>query len=203
MFQLIFKGERVQGTDEQAARANAMALFKATTAQVDRMFSGQRVVIRNRLDEATALKYQAVLRKNGLLAHVEPMEGQAGAPPESPREAGREPEAAAPQAAAASASAGRAESGAAGGVRVEPGDRLDVAGEKVDEILSHSSLTVDAPGARLSEEHQVEAPHFEHLDEITVAPAGADIGEAIERPPAPVPDTSHLSLADDPQGTSS
>jgi len=199
MFQLIFKGERVQGTDEQTARANAMALFKATTAQVDRMFSGQRVVIRNRLDEPTALKYQAVLRKNGLLAHIEPMDDQPTSSSAPPRAAGaaQKPSASPAPAPAAPASPGTA------GVRVEPGERLDVAGEKVDEILSHTALTVDAPGVRLSEEHEVESPRFEHLDEITVAPAGADIGEATERPPAPVPDTSHLSLVDDKQGASS
>ena len=47
MYQLVFKGELSPGVDQQTARANAMALFKATIAQVERMFSGQRVVIRN------------------------------------------------------------------------------------------------------------------------------------------------------------
>lgn len=191
MFQLIFRGERVAGTDEQTARANAMALFKATIAQVDRMFSGQRVVIRNRLDQATALKYQSVLRKNGLVAHIESMEDQAGeqaAGPSSPGQAG-------PSEPTPAGESPRPDTGS--GVKVEPGDRLEVAGEKVDQILSRSSLSVDEPGVRLSEPRSVEVPRFEHLDEITLAPVGADLEEIVERPPTAVPDISHLSLVDE------
>ena len=80
MYQLVFRGECTPQTDEATARANAMALFKATVDQVDRMFSGQRVVIRNKLDEAQAGKYEAVLRKHGMIAHIEPMEGTAPPP---------------------------------------------------------------------------------------------------------------------------
>ena len=51
MFQLVFKGECVPGTDLETARNNARTLFKASLDQVDRMFSGQPVVIRNKLEE--------------------------------------------------------------------------------------------------------------------------------------------------------
>ena len=196
MFQLIFRGERTAGTDEQTARANAMALFKATIAQVDRMFSGQRVVIRNGLDQATALKYQAVLRKNGLVAHIESMEEQAD---EQGRQAGG-PAAPAEGGRSAGPSTGGSEASrpaAGSGVKVEPGDRLEVAGEKVDQILAGSSLSVDEPGVRLSGPRSVEVPRFEHLDEITLAPVGADLEEIVERPPTAVPDISHLSLVDE------
>lgn len=40
MYQLVFKGECVPGTDVQVARNNARALFKASVEQVERMFSG-------------------------------------------------------------------------------------------------------------------------------------------------------------------
>lgn len=188
MFQLVFKGERTTEVDEPTARANAMALFKATVAQVERMFSGQRVVIRNQLDEVTAQKYQALLRRHGLVTHVEAMaSSSAGSPPAA--------ESAASQTAGSNAAQAVASTGRR--VEVEPGDRLQVAGDQVDKILSHSSLSVAQPGVRLSDSQEKPPAHFEHLDEITVAPVGVDLGEQHEVVPLPEPDISHLSLMDE------
>ena len=75
MFQLVFKGECTPGTDPATARSNARTLFKATVDQIERMFSGQPVVIRNKLEEVQAEKYRAVLQKHGMVAYVQPMEG--------------------------------------------------------------------------------------------------------------------------------
>lgn len=199
MFQLIFKGECSPGTDLATARNNARALFKASLDQVDKMFSGQRVVIRNKLDEAQAEKYLAVLKKHGMVAYVEPMAGSAPAPapaPARPVPARPQPEAAA-SAPETSAQPAPPPAPAGQGVAVEPGDRLPVAGDKVDSILSSSGLSLDPVGVTLAESEEVEPPMFDHLDEWTVAPAGSDIGVERDTPPPVVPDTSHLSLADD------
>lgn len=208
MYQLVFKGECAPGTDEQTARANAMALFKATLDQVDRMFSGNRVVIRNKLDEVQAAKYEAVLRKHGMIAHIEPMAGSSSAPAapssttsspaSSPQSATPEPtprsEPAPPT--QSEPATQQAQPSNSGGVPVEPGDRLQVAGEKVDSILSGSSLKVDAAHDRLSEVREVETPMFEHLDDWTLAPPGSTLVEKTEEVPPVVPDISHLSLVD-------
>ncbi|WP_148861488.1 hypothetical protein [Marinobacter fonticola] len=197
MYQLIFKGECAPGIDEQTARANAMALFKATLDQVERMFSGSRVVIRNKLDEAQAAKYEAVLRKHGMIAHVEPMDGAPASSSPSPG-ASTQPEPA-PRAEPeppAQTAASEVPRPSAGGVPVEPGDRLLVAGERVDSILSGSSLKVDAVHDRLSEAREVEAPLFEHVDDWTLAPPGSTLVERREEVPPMVPDISHLSLVD-------
>jgi hypothetical protein len=207
MFQLVFRGECAEGTDEQTARQNARALFKATVEQVDKMFSGQPVVIRNRLEEDQAEKYRAVLRKHGMIAYVQPMGGaapearkpEAGTASPSPAKpaqapaAAPEPRAESPQANASpgpQAPAGKAP-------EVEPGDRLPVAGEKVDSILAGSGLTLDPVGVTLEEHREVEAPMFQHLDDWSLAPPGSDLGVKRETPPPVVPDVSHLSLADD------
>lgn len=197
MFQLVFKGECAPGTDLNTARTNARALFKASLEQVDKMFSGQRVVIRNKLDDAQAEKYRQVLLKHGMVAHIEPM---ASAPSMRSTPAPQPGPAAAAPLPDAPNSAGRpavAKSAASEGVAVEPGDRLPVAGDKVDAILSGTGLSLDPVGVTLVEAEDVEAPMFEHLDDWTVAPAGSDIGVERDLPPPPVPDTSHLSLADD------
>lgn len=192
MFQLVFKGECVPGTDLETARSNARNLFKASLEQVDRMFSGQPVVIRNKLEEVQAEKYRAVLKKHGMVAYVQPMA-------EAPAPGGwrSSPESTQPS---QPAPATRPEPTPAATRQVperEPGDRLPVAGEKVDDILSGSGLSLDPVGVTLAEQTEVEAPMFQHLDEWSLAPAGSDLGVKRDLPPPMVPDVSHLSLADD------
>ena len=195
MFQLVFKGECVPGTDLETARNNARTLFKASLDQVDRMFSGQPVVIRNKLEEAQAEKYRAVLKKHGMVAYVQPMaetrpaagattQAESSAPASQPR----------PQ---PTPSAPKAEEKRQGVPETEPGDRLPVAGENVDTILSGSGLSLDPVGVTLTEKTEVEPPMFQHLDEWSLAPAGSDLGVERDLPPPVVPDVSHLSLADD------
>ncbi|WP_297798140.1 hypothetical protein [uncultured Marinobacter sp.] len=192
MFQLVFKGECTPGTDVATARNNARTLFKASAEQVGRMFSGQPVVIRNKLEAEQAEKYRAVLAKHGMVAYVQPMPGTEPArreTPSPPPASNPEPAEPTPQQQSAHSS-GEAPA-------VEPGDRLSVAGEKVDSILAGSALSLDPVGVSLAEHQEVEAPMFQHLDEWTLAPAGTDLGVERDLPPPMVPDVSHLSLADD------
>lgn len=195
MFQLVFKGECTSGTTLDAARNNARSLFKASLEQVDRMFSGQPVVIRNKLDEPQAQKYKAVLHKHGMVAYVEPMAGAPAA--KFPEKAPSEP---APARAGPStlATESRPSEKPAGNVSqrpaTEPGDRLPVAGDKVDDILAGSGLSLDPVGVTLMTHKEVEAPMFQHLENWTLAPPGSELGVKRELPPPVVPDVSHLSL---------
>ncbi|WP_449287395.1 hypothetical protein [Marinobacter sp. PE14] len=195
MFQLVFKGECVPGTDLETARNNARTLFKASLGQVDRMFSGQPVVIRNKLEEVQAEKYRAVLKKHGMVAYVQPMADDRPAAGAAPQPAPSAP-ASQPRPQPAS-SALPAEEKRSGVPETEPGDRLPVAGDKVDTILSGSGLSLDPVGVSLTEKTEVEPPMFQHLDEWSLAPAGSDLGVERDLPPPMVPDVSHLSLADD------
>lgn len=192
MFQLVFKGECTPGIEVATARNNARTLFKASTEQIERMFSGQPVVIRNKLEAEQAEKYRAVLAKHGMVAYVQPMPGVEPARSESPSSAP------APTSASAEPTP-RNQPARSGGEAptVEPGDRLSVAGDKVDTILAGSGLSLDPVGVTLAEHQEVEAPMFQHLDEWTLAPAGTDLGVERDLPPPVVPDVSHLSLADD------
>lgn len=194
MFQLVFKGECTPGTDPTAARNNAKNLFKASPEQVGRMFSGQPVVIRNKLEEVQAEKYRAVLQKHGMVAYVQPMEV---AKPSTARQAPtREPRAQtqpAPESGPGEREAASAKP--ASSVAVEPGDRLPVAGDKVDTILAGSGLTLDPVGVILEQHREAPAPMFQHLDDWTLAPPGSELGVKRELPPPVVPDVSHLSLA--------
>ena len=206
MYQLVFKGECTPGTDPQVARDNARNLFKASVEQIDRMFSGQPVVIRNRLEQVQAEKYQAVMRKHGMVAYIQPMAGTTPPkPPEARPETPAQPASrsrTAGDSAGASAPSGTTSSPQPAAARgqvpdVEPGDRLSLAGERVDDILAGSGLSLDPAGVTLVEPEDVAAPEFEHLDDWSVAPAGSDIGVERDLPPPAVPDVSHLSLKDD------
>lgn len=199
MFQLVFKGECTPGTDPATARNNAKTLFKATAEQIDRMFSGQPVVIRNKLEEVQAEKYRLVLQKHGMVAYVQPMEGVASSPAPRPEPAASSQSAQKPAPSAESGSAEPAVSSGKPGasVAVEPGDRLQVAGEKVDSILAGSGLTLDPVGVALEEHREAPTPMFQHLDDWTLAPPGSDLGVKREVPPPVVPDVSHLSLTDE------
>tara|TARA_R110000824_G_scaffold16866_7_gene69274 strand:- start:15 stop:629 length:615 start_codon:yes stop_codon:yes gene_type:complete len=193
MYQLVFKGECAPGVDIATARSNARSLFKASVEQVERMFSGSPVVIRNKLDEEQAEKYRAVLTKHGMVAYVQPMPGSqpqaTRAPAARPASTTQEPAKIVSH--PASSRPGTGTSG------VEPGDRLPVAGDKVDDILAGSALGLDPVGVILVEPEEVEPPMFQHLEDWTLAPAGSDIGVERDLPPPIVPDVSHLSLVDD------
>jgi hypothetical protein len=204
MFQLVFKGECTSGTELSAARSNAQALFKASLEQVDRMFSGKAVVIRNKLDEAQAEKYKQVLQKHGMVAYVEPMpEARSPEPaPEKPSrpapgDAGHEPQGRAGTASASPAASQKQRPPTRAGEEPqnEPGDRPNVAGEKVDDILAGSSLSLDPVGITLAEYKETPPPMFQHLDTWTLAPVGSDLVEKRQAPAPKVPDVSHLSLA--------
>ncbi|MCL7945612.1 hypothetical protein [Marinobacter sp. ATCH36] len=197
MFQLVFKGECAPGTDPATARSNAKTLFKATVEQVDRMFSGQPVVIRNKLEEAQAEKYRAVLQKHGMVAYVQAMEGAAPSSPSRPAPGSETRAQAQPEPPPRTSPARDTVSGKpASSVAVEPGDRLPVAGEKVDAILSGSGLSLDPIGVTLEEHREAPEPMFQHLDEWTLAPPGTELGVKRDTPPPVVPDVSHLSLAE-------
>ncbi|ONF44769.1 hypothetical protein BTO32_03230 [Marinobacter lutaoensis] len=192
MYQLVFKGECVPGTDVQVARNNARALFKASVEQVERMFSGQPVVLRNKLEQAQAEKYRAVLNRHGLVAYVQPMPGSE--PPTRPEPVQPRPAA---LGAASAEPASQAPDDVPAAPEVEPGERLPVAGDKVDSILAGSHLRLDPVGVTLVEPRTVEEPMFQHLEAWSLAPAGSDLGVSRPTPPPIVPDTSHLSLVDE------
>ncbi len=195
LFELVFYGKLVDGFSDAQAQSNVAQLFKASPEQVARMFSGSRVVIKNKLDRDTTLKYQMLLRKNGAVCLIEAMGAEA--PPPAPSVTPASPAASAPSAAATPT--GTAVASRAPRKPRSTEGRLDLAGRKADEILSHSSLHMDPVGVTLSTPKKVETPVFEHLDELSIAPAGSILGEKKPAPAPAIPDTSGLSIA--PPGT--
>jgi len=192
-FELVFYGQLAQGVSLQQVKTNVAQLFKANSEQVERMFTGQRVVIRNKLDAETAQKYIAAMKKRGAICQLERM-GQPGVK--------IEPEHTEP--APAAASHANVTTAPAETPATKPVDKtvhrdmnasgLPVAGPQTDAILSATHFELDPVGIRLSEAHEVTAQVFPHLDELSLAPVGSDLVDKQEQPPITEPDISYLSL---------
>ncbi|PID42309.1 MAG: hypothetical protein CSB48_11030 [Proteobacteria bacterium] len=202
-FELVFEGQIVDGVALETVKANMARLFKASDEKIGKMFSAGRIVLKNRLDKATALKYQAVLRKNGAICKIAIMK-PADSGPSSPTQEANQTTA---HSAAAKATFGNTRvTGSSPSDRsrlsdLKPGvstemqsGRLPVAGERVDTILADRHIEVAPLGAMLAEKKEVEVPEFYHLDEISIAPAGSDLGQIKKENRAVVPDISHIKL---------
>lgn len=211
-FELAFYGKIVEGASLDKVKENIAQLFKANNEQVARMFTGNRVVIRNKLDEETALKYISAMEKRGAICQVELM-GQAGVavnlsttvsptipePTAAPVPPTSAPTAVSstPDAKTESISNVQTSTVTAKKVAMANPNALPVAGEKVDEILSHTNFELGPTGIRLSEEHEEIFPEHHELDAVTLAPTGSDLTDKKEEIPAVLPDISHLSIKQD------
>lgn len=196
MFQLVFKGQCQPGFAPETARANVAQVFKASQAQLERMFSGERVVIRNKLESDAAEKFKAALAKQGIVVHIEPMPGASSTATPPGAEADQRPAPGRPVTPVPQGSPAKQQpaSPVTAGVVVEPGERLSVAGERVDEVLAGSRLTLGRPGEMLGQPKKQETPVFHELESWSLAQPGARLVEPEEAPPVAVPDTSHLKV---------
>lgn len=207
--ELVCYGELLAGFELDDVKQNVATMFKANLSQVERMFSGDRVVIRNKLDRETAFKYVQAMAKRGAICKVEIM-GQPGveldnsSPPsdtvvETP--APKPVESITPAPSDAVPPPTPTETVAASPeVQTESGSNtgMQVAGEKVDSILSDSHLTLAPVGERLSEKVPPSpAPNLQEIEGMELLPVGSDMQEKKDSPPVSVPDVSHLSLDDD------
>jgi hypothetical protein len=209
-YEIVFYGNLVEGFSIDETKKHVAQLFKTNVDQVERMFTGKRVVIRNKLDQDTALKYIVAMQKRGAACQIEAM-GAAGVKVEFSGVAAQTPApASAPSAASAPAEPSRPETVEAkasfvqaspAGSESRPVSRetenksgLPIAGEKVDEILSSAHFELNQTGCRLSDEKEDVHLDLPGLDAISLAPVGSDITEKKPDIPVSVPDISHLSL---------
>lgn len=205
-FELAFYGKLAEGADLQQTKEQIAQLFKASIEQIERMFTGNRVVIRNKLDEDTARKYLIALKKRGADCQIERM-GQPGiavnldapaaspppVPPESEKPAATQAEQLDSQPDTASAPAPEAKKAAS----AKPGmsaTGLPIVGERVDDILSATHFDLAPVGTRMEDKKPEVKADLHALDNVTLAPPGSELVEHREQPPVSVPDTSHLKL---------
>lgn len=73
-YNIIFEGKVLPGKDVDSVKKGLMALLKADTKAIDRLFSGNPVVIQKNVDEATAEKFRKAFESAGALCAVEPVQ---------------------------------------------------------------------------------------------------------------------------------
>jgi len=185
-FNVVFSGQLVRGADPATVKANLGRVFKMDAARVEKLFSGQSVVLKKEADQATAMKFRAVLKQAGAECELKP-----SAPPAAPtsptpvKQAGTGPAEA------------KVSGGTASDADQESGDLETVGTIRTGGTGFSGSFTVADVGADMdNSEHQPppDAPDVSHL---SMAAAGEDLGQKKDQRAEVKPDISHLSLKDD------
>jgi hypothetical protein len=222
-YRLIFSGELLDGQHRAVVKRRLTELLKLKDGQIEKLFSGQTVILKRGVNRETAARYQALFRKAG---------GQLRVKSESPAEGAAVPNAPAAEA-APSPSAAPAESAenakkAAGKAAAdieapdfqvqttwfpppaEPRAEIDAPDYSVAAVGSDLADRAEAPVAKVAEvdfglaevgadllTDRKEAPVLE-LGPLNfeVAEVGADIGTPRAADGAVAPDVSHIALAD-------
>lgn len=222
-YRLVFEGELLDGQHPAVVRKKLGELLKLPEPQLEKLLSGDRVVIKKSVDEATAARYLGAFRQAGAKLRVQALtEGGAGDAPGAPSSAAAPTAPSEPSTDAAAASAGGSELTLSppGADLLARTERAAVPSAKVD--TSHLTLaepgavigagdaaeappvTLDIdydlaePGALLIEPRERAAPvPARDAPDLSLAEPGARVGPASDHTPPAAPDTSHLSLDDD------
>ena len=183
-FHIVFTGQLVKGSDLATVKSNLGKIFKMDAARVEKLFSGQPVVLKKDADQATAMKFRAVLKQAGaeceLRPVADPVQASAGASAPAPesRAASPAPESREP---------------------TEPssGELETVGTIRTGGTGFSGAFSVAEVGAEMDNREKVAPPPAPDVDHLTMAQPGEVLGQkkAEEMPVAP--DISHLSLKDD------
>ncbi|MBK9218010.1 MAG: hypothetical protein IPL70_06010 [Uliginosibacterium sp.] len=77
-YRIVFNGRIREGLSMRKVRANAAVRLNASDELIERMFSGRRVVLKNKVSKAEAVAYMERLAKLGLVVELEPMPSPKG-----------------------------------------------------------------------------------------------------------------------------
>jgi hypothetical protein len=167
-FDIYLSGKLADGVTPAAAAAAMAQLFRSTPEAMAAMLDGKPRLLKRDVDHPTALKYRDALQRAGVLVAFRPFTRTASETPPQPSAAPAAPAQPTPATAASAAP-----STATPGLTLAPADgdllRPDERATVVAVAVDTSHLQVEAPG---------------ELPRLPVAP------------PAPPPDTSHLSVAE-------
>lgn len=189
-FNVVFAGEIVAGADPAKVRENLAAAFRMDMAKVEALFSGKRVVVKKDADQATAMKFRAVMKQAGAQADLEKVGEPAAEPAPAPSPAPAPTARAAPAPAPAPAFAAPASEPAP-----VSGGSLETVGTIRTGGTGFSGPFAVAPtGSDLAVERDLPPPMVPDVSHLSVAPAGADMGQKKEEKPPVTPDISHLKI---------
>ena len=188
LYDIVFYGIVQPGKDREQALHNMAKLFKTEPARLKSYFSGERKVIKSRVDSQVAEKYRAALENIGLVIKLEEVAPPAG-------ESGGE---AAPTQPAGAENAAVSDTGGLSVAEVGADVLENPPPVEARPIGDISALSMAEAGADVFE-HPPEkpAPPQLDLDALSLAEAGADVfAHPPEKPAPPQLDLDALSLAE-------
>lgn len=208
MYQLVFSGELLKGQHRGVVKRRLRESLKLSEAQVEKLFTGEPVVVKRSVDETTAEKYQEMFKKAGGQLQIVAVEDATDSAQSAPAKEAAPPESDdAPEEATAEDAPEEATEESAPPVtdtdetHVPDSDVANVGAAMADETeeapaeVPDPDFEVAEVGSdMLVEPAVVVAPEI-NVD-FDVAEVGADIGDRDDRPPPPAPDVSHIKLVD-------
>lgn len=193
VYNLVFRGEVLDGQDRAAVARRLMALLKIDAPKVKALFSGQPVVLKRNVPKSVAARFQAAFRDAGARLRVGPAE--ASAPAAKPKLAER---LAAEDTASSLSPDSRPGMDAIVPVLSPAPGRL-IQGAVAVDPYGREGWTLAAEGGDLISED--ERPHVQpvavDVSHLSAAPANSGSLEDVlppAPPPPPAPDTSRLEL---------
>jgi len=183
-FHIVFAGQLVKGADLATVKSNLGKIFKMDAARVEKLFSGQPVVLKKDADQATAMKFRAVLKQAGAECELRPVAASdqtpatSSAPVPEPRSASAAPETREP---------------------TEPasGELETVGTIRTGGTGFSGAFSVAEVGAEMDNREKVAPPPAPDVGHLTMAQPGEVLGQKKEEKTPVAPDISHLSLKDD------
>ena len=190
LFEVAFSGQISEGANLEEVKARVGKIFNADDAKLAQLFSGNRIVIKKNIDQATAVKYQTALNRAGAECEVS---SSGGAAPTAQAAVAAPAVAPAQSAAAPTTSSAEYETSYDGEVEPPPQiDPLGITGDQIEDL----AVSVAPIGSELQDSHtEPEAPEID-ITGLDIAPVGSDIGSTRKDPEPPPPDTSGITLAD-------
>ena len=190
-FNVVFAGEMVAGADPAKVRENLAAAFRMDSSKVEALFSGKRVVVKKDADQATAMKFRAVMKQAGALCDLERIGDEA-----APASAAEAPAPAPAQASPAPVEPAASPAPAAEAVAPVRGGSLETVGTiRMGGTGFSGPFEVAPAGADIADKQEGPPPIVPDVSHFSVAPPGSDMGQKKDDKPPVTPDISHLSIA--------
>lgn len=182
LFEIAFQGQLRSGVTQEQARARIGQLFQVGGEQLDVLFSGRRVVIKQGLDQPAAEKYRQAIERAGALCNidaVEPETNDAQVPPTSPSKS-------------LSSNAPQPGPNPHRASEAEPRDAYVAAFKDVEA----PDFAIAPVGSDMQDDYVEFTALPIDLSAFSLAPPGADLDELKRSADAVVPNTDHLKLQD-------
>ena len=199
-FEVVFKGEVIDGFDPAETRAKIGKLFNADEAKIARLFSGNSIIIKKDLDEATANKYIGAFKNAGANAVVrDASTPESAAAPVTAAETTAPPPATKPEPTAAPATTQSSSTGSFFEHSGEASAHLTEAPKTQIELDSNPDLSEfslrEGNGNLVEPSEGIPEVNID-TSEFSLASTGTTLGESKEEPEEYNPDLSGITLVD-------